>query len=177
MSCSAPLFVNVNPGGMQWESDLIGYNTLTSYGSPSYYAQQMFSNYHGDKVVKMIGEDIPVQVQKLNHKDSLNNVVPKTYPSLFYVTTRDSKTGRLYVKVVNAGDAAKNITFDIKGPFAVKSSGKIIIMKADKPEDTNTITEPDKIKPVELSYKGFKKGFSYSFPKYSITVLQIDTHD
>ena len=28
MACYAPLFVNVNPGGMQWETDLIGYNTI-----------------------------------------------------------------------------------------------------------------------------------------------------
>ncbi|MBO0910460.1 MAG: alpha-N-arabinofuranosidase, partial [Acidobacteria bacterium] len=32
MSCYAPLFVNVNTGGMQWESDLIGYDALDSYG-------------------------------------------------------------------------------------------------------------------------------------------------
>jgi alpha-L-arabinofuranosidase len=38
MSCYAPLFVNVNPGGMQWPTDLIGYDALTSYGSPAYYA-------------------------------------------------------------------------------------------------------------------------------------------
>lgn len=174
MSCSAPLFVNVNPGGMQWESDLIGYNSLTSYGSPSYYAQQMFSNYHGDNVVDMIGERIPVQLQKLTHKDSLNKVVPKTYPSLFYVTTRDSKTGRLYIKIVNAGNAVQNVTLDLKGASSVKSIGKIVVMKAEKPEDTNTITEPKKIIPVEHSFNGFKKSFSYSFPKYSITVLQID---
>src|SRR6185312_425861 len=36
MSCYAPLFVNVNPGGMQWKTDLIGYDALRSYGSPSY---------------------------------------------------------------------------------------------------------------------------------------------
>jgi hypothetical protein len=34
MSSYAPLFVNLNPGGMRWESDLIGYDALTSYGSP-----------------------------------------------------------------------------------------------------------------------------------------------
>ncbi|SHM72724.1 alpha-L-arabinofuranosidase C-terminal domain-containing protein [Mucilaginibacter sp. OK098] len=175
MSCSAPLFVNVNPGGMQWESDLIGYNTLTSYGSPSYYAQQMFSNYHGNNVVNTIGEGIPVQVQKLNHKDSLNKVTPKTYPSLFYVATRDTKTGRLYIKVVNAGDAVKEVSLDIKGVSSVKNIGKIVVMKAEKPEDTNTISEPEKITPAVLAYKGFKKTFTYSFPKYSITVLQIYT--
>ncbi len=39
MNSYAPLFVNVNPGGMQLESDLIGYDALSSYGSPSYWAQ------------------------------------------------------------------------------------------------------------------------------------------
>ena len=35
MSAYAPLLVNVNPGGMQWETDLIGYDAVKSYGSPS----------------------------------------------------------------------------------------------------------------------------------------------
>ena len=35
MASYAPLFVNVNPGGMQWATDLIGYNALSSYGSPA----------------------------------------------------------------------------------------------------------------------------------------------
>ena len=48
LSCYAPLFVNVsqwtgNGRSMQWSSDLIGYDALTSYGSPSYYAQMMFT--------------------------------------------------------------------------------------------------------------------------------------
>src|SRR5258707_12591755 len=61
MSCYAPLFVNVNPGGMQWKSDLIGYNALNSYGSPSYYAQKIFNENKGDQVVNVISEGIPTQ--------------------------------------------------------------------------------------------------------------------
>ena len=38
MQCYAPLLVNVNPGAWQWRPDLIGYDALSSYGSPSYYA-------------------------------------------------------------------------------------------------------------------------------------------
>ena len=52
MASYAPLFVNVNPGGMQWTSDLIGYDALTSYGSPAYYAQVMFSSCLGDHTVE-----------------------------------------------------------------------------------------------------------------------------
>ena len=51
MECYAPLFVNVNPGGMQWETDLIGYDALTSYGSPSYWTQVMFAAHTGTEVV------------------------------------------------------------------------------------------------------------------------------
>lgn len=63
MSCYAPLLVNVNGGypqypggppygsGMQWGTDLIGYDAVRSYGSPSYYAQRMFSRNRGDVVL------------------------------------------------------------------------------------------------------------------------------
>ena len=50
MSSYAPLFINVNPGASQWVPDLIGYDALHSYGSPSYYAQVMFSNHIGNEV-------------------------------------------------------------------------------------------------------------------------------
>jgi len=44
MNAYAPLLVNVNPGGRQWQVNLIGYDGLTSFGSPAYYAQKMFAN-------------------------------------------------------------------------------------------------------------------------------------
>ena len=31
MAAYAPLFVNVNPGGMRWSSNLIGYDALNSW--------------------------------------------------------------------------------------------------------------------------------------------------
>ena len=69
MSCYAPLFVNVNGtypqypggpsygGGMQWGTDLIGYDVLNSYGSPSYFAQRMFNRNRGDVV-------LPVEISR-----------------------------------------------------------------------------------------------------------------
>jgi alpha-N-arabinofuranosidase len=46
----APMFVNINPGASQWPTNLIGYDALHSYGSPSYYAKMMF-NQNGGTVV------------------------------------------------------------------------------------------------------------------------------
>ncbi len=51
ISSYAPLLVNVNPGARQWGTNLIGYDALSSFGSPSYYAQQMFSRNRGDVVL------------------------------------------------------------------------------------------------------------------------------
>jgi alpha-L-arabinofuranosidase len=51
MESYAPLFVNVNPGARQWATDLIGYDALHSFGSPSYYVQAMFANNHGERVL------------------------------------------------------------------------------------------------------------------------------
>lgn len=51
LSCYAPLLVNVNPGASQWGTNLIGYDAIGSYGSPSYYVQTMFANNRGDLVL------------------------------------------------------------------------------------------------------------------------------
>ncbi len=45
----APLLVNVN--APSWPTNLIGYDALNSYGSPSYWAQTMLAAGHGDNVV------------------------------------------------------------------------------------------------------------------------------
>ncbi len=47
----APLLVNVNPGARQWGTNLIGYDALSSFGSPSYFVQKMFGTNRGDVVL------------------------------------------------------------------------------------------------------------------------------
>jgi alpha-N-arabinofuranosidase len=173
MSCYAPLFVNVNPGGMEWSSDLVGYNTLNCYGSPSFYAQQMFNNNRGDEVVNILAEGVPTQLQKLNHKDSLNHVTPKTYPSLFYVASADHKNGIVYLKIVNAASTALPVHIALDGVGQIQSKAKLITLHAENPGDTNSITEPQKIIPVSSEVKGIKKTFDHVFPAYSISVLQL----
>ena len=48
MEAYAPLLVNINPQAAQWPTNLIGYDSLTSYGSPAYYVQTMFGQNTGD---------------------------------------------------------------------------------------------------------------------------------
>ena len=66
ISAYAPLLVNVNPGARQWGTNLIGYDALNSYGSPSYWAQVMFNNNRGDFVlpVDIAAQSVPVAAPK-----------------------------------------------------------------------------------------------------------------
>jgi len=48
MEAYAPLLVNVNPRAAQWPTNLIGYDAISSFGSPSFYVQSMFGKNTGD---------------------------------------------------------------------------------------------------------------------------------
>jgi alpha-N-arabinofuranosidase len=174
MASYAPLLVNVNPGGMQWRSDLIGYDALNSFGSPSYYVQKLFSTYLGDTVVRISSENIPTQLQKLSAKDSAAGVHPKTIDALFFVATRDSRKGRVYIKLVNAQATPQAVKVELSGASKIAHTGVEWLLKADAPEDTNTISQPEKIVPVQSTVKGLGKTFSRTLPAWSITVLEVD---
>ena len=180
-SCYAPMFVNVNPKtdktprAWQWDSDLIGYNAISSYGSPSYYTQKMFGTYLGDQVVKIAGENIPTQTRPATKKDSVAGIMPKPIPALFYVATRDTKTRLLYLKIVNTTGKAQKIAINLSGIGKVSPEGTLVVLKGSKPEDTNTIDDPEKITPVTSKIKGIKPSFTREFAPYSINVVQIET--
>ncbi len=155
MSCYAPLLVNVNPGGMQWETDLIGYDGLSSYGSPSYYAQVMFSNHIGDEIVDGKVEGDPLR--------------------FFYSATRDSKSGKVYLKLVNATESPRTVAIHFKGASGVNKNGKVITLRASTTESTNTILDPKRIVPVESRIGNVAGQFSHTLPPLSIEVLELET--
>ncbi len=154
MAAYAPLFVNVNPGGMQWSSDLIGYDALNSYGSPSYYAQVMFSSCLGDQ--------------------TLESSVSGGGDRFFYSVTGSSKTKKMCVKLVNASSAEQPLTITLNGIGAASHTAHIETLKASTTWATNTIEHPDWIVPVRsaLTVKGER--IQYVMPGYSIQVLELD---
>ena len=149
----APLFVNVNPGGMQWQSDLIGYDANSSYGSPSYYAQVMFSNHVGTETV---ASDLEGAGDRL-----------------FYSVTRDRAKGIVYLKIVNASSKAQDLKISLDGAKDVKPTAKLIRMSAATTAATNSITDPKRVVPVESVVKGVGKEFTRTVPGYSIDVLEL----
>ena len=153
MASYAPLFVNVNPGGMQWDTDLIGYDTLNSYGSPSYYAQVMFSNHIGNEVVR----------------SKLSGGAPR----LFYSVTRDAAKHVLFLKLVNAHSVPQAVNIRLGDAAGGQTDGKLISLSAKTTDETNTISEPKRIVPVETQLSNVGPNFRHMLPPYSIHVLEL----
>ena len=188
MSCYAPLFVNVNtatstaPKAWQWDSDLIGYNAMSSYGSPAYYVQKMFSEFLGNEIVPISAENIPTQIrpavpQRPNGPNAAPAApaAPKSVPTVFYSATKDVKTGAIYLKVVNTLGKEQTVQIKLKGDVKVSKDATLVVLKSQKPEDTNTITEPEKIVPVSSKIKGISNSFKQKLAPYSVNVYQLQT--
>jgi len=181
LSSYAPLFVNVNPGAMQWPTDLVGYNAMASYGSPGFYAQQMFSSHHGDMILPTTDQGVPMKDwQPPAGRRGADGKQPppgpvQQVPTLFYSATRDSKTGTIYLKIVNRLSTPQPVKVEISGLASVESKGQSIAMAAASPDDTNSIAEPSKVVPVSTSVDGLGANFTRTFPPYSISVLEMKT--
>jgi alpha-L-arabinofuranosidase len=177
MSCYAPLLVNVNPGGMQWPSDLIGYDAQSSYGSPSYHMQKMFSNHLGNVSLPVHAEKVSMQSwQRPASKETPQDLPPITQvPTMFFSATKSERRGEIYLKVINSIDSAQTVRVDLAGTARVASEGTAIVLSSARKEDTNTIAEPTKVVPVTSKASGLGNQFSYSFAPYSVTVLVLST--
>lgn len=153
MNSYAPLFVNVNPGGMQWATDLIGYNALTSYGSPSYWTQVMFSTHLGTEVV---GYDLA-----------------NTPPRVYAVVERDETAHKLFVKVVNANSTPQPLAISLAGVKKVAPQATLTTMSGKTPNATNDITHPNAVVPVKHSVAISGAKFTQTFAPYSVNVLEL----
>jgi len=177
MACYAPLLVNVNPGGMQWSSDLIGYDAQTSYGSPSYHVQKMFSHYLGNVSLPLAAEKVLMQTWQPPAREETPQVLPpaRQVPTMFFAATKSAKRGEIYLKVVNALGQPQTVQVDLAGAGKVAAEGKAIVLSSARKEDTNSIAEPTRVMPVTSKASGLGKQFSYSFAPYSVTVLVLST--
>jgi alpha-N-arabinofuranosidase len=153
MAAYAPLLVNVNPGGMQWAPDLIGYDASRSYGSPSYYAQVIFASHLGDQ--------------------TLGSKLQGAGDRFFYSITRDSAKKRLYLKLVNASSTPQPVEIEFAG-VRLAATGTLVSLSAHSTQATNTMEQPKEIVPVETTLRGVSSHLHHTMPGYSIQLIQLD---
>jgi len=153
MAAYAPLLVNVNPGGMQWSSDLIGYDALSSYGSPSYYAQVLFGS--------CLGDHIPTS--------NLAGAGEKVFYSV--TATANSKA---CLKLVNAASTPQAFTINLTGLGKGTHNASVQTLTGAAPWATNTIKDPARIVPAASKLAITGETLQHTLPAYSIQVFEID---
>ncbi len=162
MASYAPLFAHIE--GWQWTPNLIWTDNLRSYGTPNYYAQQLFSRNRGDVMlpVEVTGVDLPsapngrVGVGTYQTAAEFKDVrVTRGGDTLlaseFSGDTRgwSSQHGTWSVKngayqqadpngtgMATAGDAAwSDYTVSLKARKLAGSEGFMVLVRADGPEN------------------------------------------
>jgi alpha-L-arabinofuranosidase len=155
MASYAPLLTNINPGALQWDTDLIGYDAVSSYGSPSYYAQVIFAQHLGNQI--------------------LNAEITNSGPRFFVSATRDASNGTIHLKLVNGSSITQRVKIHLDGVTSVKRDASLTTLQGRTPEDTNSIDDPRHILPASSTLHNISSSFDHAIPAYSIQALDIQT--
>ena len=154
MTSYAPLLAHAD--GWQWTPDLIWFNNLSSYATPNYYVQKLFSNNKGTDLLKITENGKAVTGQN------------KLYSSAVY----DEKAKEIIIKIVNADSQPKAVILNAKN---LRLGGKMIkiILSADTLDTENSFTS-EPIQPKENS-ESIKRGkISTEIPSKSVVILKIN---
>ena len=152
MHCYAPLLVNVSPGARQWRPNLIGYDALRVYGSPSYHAIKMFSTQPRRRDPEGDGHR--------HRRAGLGDARQPRGPDLRQAGEPGGRRG--------AGADGHH------GATALGPTATALTLAAD-PQATNSIDAPATVVPVASKVTGVKSGFTYTVPAHGIVVLTLES--
>ncbi len=154
MASYAPLLVNVNPGAMQWSPDLIGYDAMTSYVSPSFHAQALFAGHLGDGTPQ--------------------SSITGAGDRFFYSVTLGSSDHVLHLKLVNASTSDQSLAIDLQG-VGTGHNASVISLHAKTYESTNSLADPNQIVPRTSSEAIATGPWKHTVPALTIQVIDIPT--
>jgi Alpha-L-arabinofuranosidase C-terminal domain len=116
----------------------------------SYYTIQLFSRNVGDEILAVSSEESVIQG----------------------CATRDSRTGEIFIKLVNPGMTSAVVKIEIKGVTALASQGTVTTLQGS-PEDLNSISHPRNVLPVVTTVRDVKAEFPYTMRPQSIVLLKL----
>ena len=96
-------------------------------------------------------------------------------PETFYAAGFDEDNSETVLKIVNRSGRVYPLNVILEGADKIAREGKVITLAADNLSDENTFDDTMKIYPVESTWKGFGKKFTYPLEPYSYTILRIRT--
>ena len=153
MTSYAPLLAHAE--GWQWTPDLIWFNNLTSYATPNYYVQKLFSNNKGTEVLKITGNGEPVTGQD----------------QLYATAVKDAATKETIIKIVNTDGESKSVNINPKNISLGKKLTKIILTAPQLSAENSF--ENEIIQPKEETSTLKKGELTLEIPAQSLVILKI----
>ncbi|NLY43956.1 MAG: DUF1080 domain-containing protein [Clostridiaceae bacterium] len=94
---------------------------------------------------------------------------------LYYVASIEEETGDVILKVVNTSEESLRTQIKLDGVDYVNPQGMATVLTSKNLNDENTFSQPTKVAPVSRQITGVSTSFTYDFPRYSVTVLRLNT--
>lgn len=145
----APLLARLNYA--QWSPNLIWFDDVSSYGTPSYYVQKLFATNMGDH--------------------TLESEWDWEQPGSYQVASYDKEKREVIIKLVNSSDSAQKVIIDLTD-WTLADKGKLIQMQSDRSDAVNDIDTPKNVAPQESEFI-VSQEFSFDMPVYSFSILSI----
>ncbi|MCR5312327.1 MAG: carbohydrate binding domain-containing protein, partial [Bacteroidaceae bacterium] len=158
MATYAPLFAHVE--GWQWRPDAIWFDNLRSFNSCSYYVQQLYSLNKGTNMISLT----------MNGKPVAGN---SDQDGLFASAVYDKNTSEIIIKVVNVGDKAQDVTFNLKGMKKGSHAAELITLHSDNLTAENTLEAPKSIIPQSSSLTIDAPSCGISVPARTFQIYKI----
>jgi alpha-N-arabinofuranosidase len=155
MASYAPLFAHVE--GWQWSPNLIWFDNLRSYGTPSYYVQQLFANYRGDYTVPVLS----------------NGAVIAGNDSLYASAVVDERSKEIIVKIANTVSLPQLIQVQLQGIGNGEKEAILTLLKGKDLNAVNDFNHPDAVSPVTEKSIVRNGMLTWNAPANSFVVIRI----
>lgn len=151
LSSYAPLMAHVD--AWQWTPNLIWFDNLRSFGTPSYHVQRLFARNRGETVAPL----------------EWSGASTRWYAS----AVRDRRGGELVLKVVNATARDEEVEIEVAGARRVGPRLRLTTLSSPRLDDVNSLSEPDRVAPREAVAAAAGPVFRQRFAANSLTILRL----
>lgn len=155
MASYAPLFAHVD--AWQWRPDLIWFDNLTTYLTPNYQVQKIFSNHKGHQILHLTEQELPLTGQE------------KLYAS----AVLDTLWGEVIIKLVNAADHVQHIAINPDNGKSFRVHARVITLHHSNLLAHNSPDEGNQLLPTETSLYIAGPACLLTLEPYSFKIIRI----
>ncbi len=154
MASYAPLLAHVD--AWQWAPNLIWFDNLRSFGTPSYHVQKLFATNLGTRL-------LPV---------TIGGSETNAHNGLYASASLLEKTGEVILKAVNPGEAGRKVAISLAGA-AARGAARVLTLASSDLAAENSLDNPMNVAPVERSMAVSGTEVELTLPAHSLTVVRL----